>query len=89
MSESPTKLSRKNSKKESKQEIFKPDPIKADGTEKGNGWLRLSEYYRPKCIMVGMMFNSILNAMAWPLMGWLQTKLMFSLILMYYDLEKG
>jgi len=39
--------------------------------------------------MLGMIINGMLNSFSWPLMGWLNTKLMFSLIEMTYDVEKG
>jgi hypothetical protein len=66
-----------------------PAPIIAEGTELGNGWRRLMMYYKPTIIMAGMMFNSIINAVIWPLMGYLNTKIMFSVIEMTYDVEKG
>jgi len=86
---SPPKKKKSIKKALKEQEIFVPALVEAEGKELGNSWRRLAKYYKPKCIMFGMMCASIINSFSWPLMGWLNTNIMFSLMEMTYDVEAG
>jgi len=44
-------------------------------------------YYEPKIFAYLMMFTSLLNAIAYPIMGYLVTRIMFTMMELTYDIS--